>query len=151
MNAQKQVRHHRVVIRAPAIIVFHPGADWRCARASAHRDALVVRGKLEITTQKRTIGEIVGGALIRDAAREFRMYDGAVQAFRVVLEHQLPVCAHVVGGAVDGPKSGEREAIEAFLEGRKPSCKRLWRPGHVYEQKPARLGMPALPRHTSGT
>jgi len=69
--------------------------------------------------------------------------DGAVQAFGVILEDQLPVGRDVVVDPARGPQGGEVEAAEPPGDRREGLCERLGGPREVDENE----ALPGLERY----
>src|SRR6478672_5959010 len=65
-----------------------------------------------------------------------RMHDGTVQAFRVSLDDQLPICFQVVNAAFDHLKFGHAPRLKLAVESGKMLLKRNWARRKIDENMP---------------
>ena len=109
VEAQQEVREDRIVVDALEVL-FGKLADRLRARPPAHRHAAALLGEHHVSPEERALDEIVVARAVGGELRQARMDHRAMEAFRVVLEQELPVGLDVV---LDPPPRAERVEPEA--------------------------------------
>ncbi len=149
LNAEKHVGLERV-IEGAAPVFFGERRDRKTRRAAGHRHAHRRLRDHHVAAQERSLGQIIGAALIGHPRGELRVNHRTMQAFVVVLEHQLPVGAHVVGDPVTHLEIREAESGKAADQRAVRLHERHRLARQIHEQKPFPLGNRGLMQRIVG-
>ena len=106
-QGEEQVGEDGIVVDASAVLFGQHADRLRACRPATQRQAVARRVDRHVAAEYGALGEVVGAATVVGEARQLGVNARAVVALREVLEEELPVGAHVVLDAAEGPQLGE--------------------------------------------
>ena len=134
MQRQQQVRKDGIEIH-PVAVFGRQLAHRRPARPAAQRETTARRGDHHVPAEIGSLEQVVLAAGVGRELREAGMDHRAMEAFREILEHQLPVGAHLVVDAGAGAESLDVEPAEAARERSERPVQRLRVARQIDEQE----------------